>query len=59
MPFVSILIKVKFYGQIIAAVVAVTQDIAEKAATLIDVTYEPLPCLTTIQVYSADIILNI
>ena len=39
-----------FYGQIVAAVVAAKQDIAEKAAKLVEVTYQPLPCITTIQV---------
>ncbi|KAK2140392.1 hypothetical protein LSH36_1368g00050 [Paralvinella palmiformis] len=41
--------EVEFYGQIIAAVIATTEDIAKRAAELVDVTYQPLPCITTIQ----------
>jgi xanthine dehydrogenase molybdopterin-binding subunit B len=43
---------VEFYGQIIAAVIATTEDIAKRAAELVDVTYQPLPCITTIQVFN-------
>jgi len=43
---------VEFYGQIIAAVIATTENIAKRAAELVDVTYQPLPCITTIQVFN-------
>ena len=48
---VIFMIQVICYGQIIAAVVATTQDIADQAVRLVNVTYQPLKCITTIQVY--------
>jgi xanthine dehydrogenase molybdopterin-binding subunit B len=41
---------VNSYGEIIAGVLATSADIARKAAKLVHVTYEVLPCITTMQV---------
>lgn len=40
--------KVRFYGEVVAAVAAVTPAIAEQAVDLIDVVYEPLPAVNDV-----------
>ncbi|RXJ00688.1 xanthine dehydrogenase family protein molybdopterin-binding subunit [Anaerobacillus alkaliphilus] len=39
--------KVRYYGEVVAMVVADTEAIASKAASLVKVTYEPLPVVQT------------
>ncbi len=39
--------KVRYYGEPVAAVAAVDEDIAQEALDLIDVEYEPLPAMIT------------
>ena len=41
--------KVRFWGESVAAVAAISEEIAEEALALIDVEYEPLPVMTTIE----------
>jgi CO/xanthine dehydrogenase Mo-binding subunit len=41
--------KVRFEADVVAAVAALTPDIAEQAAALIEVEYEPLPALTDVE----------
>jgi carbon-monoxide dehydrogenase large subunit len=35
--------KVRYWGEPVAVVVAISEDVAEKAAALVEVTYDPLP----------------
>jgi CO/xanthine dehydrogenase Mo-binding subunit len=44
----------RFEGDVIAAVAALTPELAEHAATLIEVDYEPLPAVTDIEAAMAD-----
>src|SRR5262245_33148620 len=46
--------KVRFEGDIVAGVTALTPEIAEQAAALIDVEYEQLPALSDIEAALAD-----
>ena len=41
--------KVRFWGESVAVVAAVSEEIAEEALGLIDVVYDPLPVMTTIE----------
>jgi CO/xanthine dehydrogenase Mo-binding subunit len=41
--------KVRFVGERVAAVVAETRQAAERAAALVEVDYDPLPAMTTIE----------
>jgi CO/xanthine dehydrogenase Mo-binding subunit len=41
--------EVKFHGDPVAAVAAETKDLAERAAGLVEVAFEPLPAVTTIE----------
>lgn len=41
--------KVRYYGEVVAAVAADTEEIARAAADLIDVEYEPLPVLQDVR----------
>ncbi|MHC6180058.1 xanthine dehydrogenase family protein molybdopterin-binding subunit [Clostridium sp. JNZ X4-2] len=41
--------KVRYFGEAVAAVAAVSLDIAEKAVNLIEVEYEPLPVLLDVE----------
>ena len=45
---------VRFEGEIVAAVAALTPEIAEQAAALIEVDYEPLPAVADIEAALAD-----
>jgi CO/xanthine dehydrogenase Mo-binding subunit len=46
--------KVRFEGDIVAGVAALTPEIAEQAAALIEVEYEPLPAVSDIEAALAD-----
>jgi CO/xanthine dehydrogenase Mo-binding subunit len=46
--------KVRFEGEIIAAVAALTPQIAAEAAALVEIDYEPLPALTDLEAALAD-----
>jgi CO/xanthine dehydrogenase Mo-binding subunit len=46
--------KVRFEGDVVAAVAALTPEIAEQAAALIEVEYEPLPALSDIEAALSD-----
>ncbi|MER3410848.1 MAG: hypothetical protein C4306_12440 [Thermoleophilia bacterium] len=46
--------KVRFEGDIVAAVAALTPEIAERAVSLIEVEYEPLPPVTDIEAALAE-----
>jgi CO/xanthine dehydrogenase Mo-binding subunit len=46
--------KVRFEGDIVAGVAALTSEIAEQAAALIEVEYEPLPAVSDIEAALAD-----
>src|ERR671937_1429334 len=41
--------KVRFEGDVVAGVAALTPELAEQAAALIEVEYEPLPAVTDIE----------
>jgi CO/xanthine dehydrogenase Mo-binding subunit len=46
--------RVRFVGDRVAALAAETREIAERAARMVDVTYEPLPALLTAEAALAD-----
>src|SRR5260221_3488968 len=46
--------KVRFEGDIVAGVAATTAEIAERAAALIEVDYEPLPAITDYEASEGD-----
>jgi CO/xanthine dehydrogenase Mo-binding subunit len=46
--------KVRFEGDVVAAVAATTAEIAEHAAALIEVEYEPLPAITDFEAAGGD-----
>ncbi len=41
--------KVRYWGECVAAVAAISEEIAEEALELIDVVYDPLPVMATIE----------
>ncbi len=45
--------KVRYWGEGVAAVAAVSEEIAEEALDLIDVEYEPLPAVFTVEAAQA------
>jgi CO/xanthine dehydrogenase Mo-binding subunit len=46
--------KVRFEADVVAAVAALTEEIAEQAAALVEVEYEPLPALSDVEEAIAD-----
>jgi len=46
--------KVRYWGEAVAAVAAISEEIAEEALALIDLVYEPLPVMTTLEAALAD-----
>jgi CO/xanthine dehydrogenase Mo-binding subunit len=46
--------KVRFEGDVVAGVAALTPEIAEQAAALVEVDYEPLPAVTDLEAALAD-----
>lgn len=46
--------KVRYWGEAVAAVAAISEEIAEEALALIDVVYEPLPVMATLDAAMAE-----